>query len=895
MKKFLKNQYVCYTLLFLCISVFVFLSFILEGKTFIWKEDGIWQHFLILYDYNDFIRNIFHHFSTFSFPIGLGQDMIGQYAYYVIGDPFVYLTMLFPMDKMEFAYNFIIYLKFYAIGLSFLYYTNYQKMDKTNSVIGALLYTFCGFSLYAGVRHLSFLNPVILFPLLLVGVEKLIKENKMSFLICIASISIVVNYYFFVTISILAVIYAVVELICDIGIKEYKVILHKVLKAFLCYVIAILIAGVILYPTLYTFLNCARIGGYRFIFYPPSYYKNLFIGFITNASVGSRYWSIFGMSSIVLLVVPLLFKNYKKDKKLFSLFLIFCMMLLIPLCGQIMNGFSYPVNRWSFGYCFVLSILVVQYLNKDLTYSKIEKRIMFYSLSIYLILGLILSKCNKEFLLMISFAVIIYFLIVYKEKLMKYKVFKKIKPIYFVYLLICFNLTLFSNSLYSSYGKNYIDQFIDKKDAINTIKTNNHSLPHLEDVVNVIKEDKGFYRSVIYPSSMPNIGAFYNINTLNSYVSLSTKEEQNLAIDLNNSSYSSNRYIKDFDNRTKITTRLANKYYILSKENQNKVPFGYKKINEIGNTILYKNEYAIPMLIYSNDFITPDEYEKLSDLDKEQILLDTVVTDTNNSIKHADSAIKNLNNNKKKIDYVVRKNSPLKIENHKIKVRSKKDKLILELNGIKNSEIYLSFSNIYKEVKNTKQNQILKKLSQKNTNNLYKFQVNVSRSGYRNNEERRAYFSNMYYFENRDFLMNLGYENDWSGKIEISFSELGTYHFDDLEIYAVDMNNYVRSIKQMQSANITSFSDNEIYANFDVKEKGIMSLSTSYSKGWKVYIDDKKVDTIKVNNSMLGFYINEGKHTIKIKYHTPYLTIGLLSSILGVGILIIIVLKEKKR
>ena len=53
-----------------------------------------------------------------------------------------------------------------------------------------------------------------------------------------------------------------------------------------------------------------------------------------------------------------------------------------------------------------------------------------------------------------------------------------------------------------------------------------------------------------------------------------------------------------------------------------------------------------------------------------------------------------------------------------------------------------------------------------------------------NQEERRDYFNNMYYFENRDFLMNLGYEKKEKdpSKIIIQFNHTGTYLFDEINL-----------------------------------------------------------------------------------------------------------------
>jgi len=160
------RTYITYTILFCVISFFVFGVFIIYNKSFVWEGDGIKQHFTILYDFNQIMRNIFTNgFPMLSWNMGLGLDVIGQYSYYVIGDPFAYISLLFPMDKLELAYNFLVLLRMYSVGLAFIAYCKYTKKEKINTILGAIIYTFCGFVLYAGVRHPYFTNAVIFLPL----------------------------------------------------------------------------------------------------------------------------------------------------------------------------------------------------------------------------------------------------------------------------------------------------------------------------------------------------------------------------------------------------------------------------------------------------------------------------------------------------------------------------------------------------------------------------------------------------------------------------------------------------------------------------------------------------------------------------------------------------------
>lgn len=73
-----KNKiYLWYTLLFCITALIVFMIFIQLNKGFIWQDDGFKQHYSILYDFNQIMRNSFKEgFQTFSWDMGLGLDVI---------------------------------------------------------------------------------------------------------------------------------------------------------------------------------------------------------------------------------------------------------------------------------------------------------------------------------------------------------------------------------------------------------------------------------------------------------------------------------------------------------------------------------------------------------------------------------------------------------------------------------------------------------------------------------------------------------------------------------------------------------------------------------------------------------------------------------------------------
>ena len=83
-----------------------------------------------------------------------------------------------------------------------------MKKRSYGTVIGALVYVFSGFCFRLGLRHPFFINPMIYFPLLCLGIEKIYQRERpyvFIFAVCVSAMS---NYYFLYMLTIFAVIYA---------------------------------------------------------------------------------------------------------------------------------------------------------------------------------------------------------------------------------------------------------------------------------------------------------------------------------------------------------------------------------------------------------------------------------------------------------------------------------------------------------------------------------------------------------------------------------------------------------------------------------------------------------------------------------------------------------------
>ena len=853
------NIYIAYTILFTIIGGLAFYSFIKLGKTFIWNQDGFTQHYIILYDFNKMIKN---GFSFFSWNMGLGLDVIGQYSYYILGDPFAYISLLFPLKYLKYTYSALVILRMYLVGISFIVYCKYNKKEELGTLIGAIIYTFCGYIFYAAVRHPYFTNAAIILPFVLLGIDKILKENKYIFFTVTIAILSIMNYYFLYMITILAVIYAIVKFIVEYREEGLKTFGIKFIKTVFSYIIGVMIGSIILLPTIYAFLNSDR-AGVDYTYYSLGYYEKLFFG-----QPDTPFWSKTYVFAILLLILPVAILNQKKDKENKTYLInatISIFILLTPFLGSVMNGFSFQSNRWVFGYAFFMSYLVAINLKEDLRYSIKQIILMLGTIIIYCILALVSTLASKIFILMSLFTAILMILVIVINNISKRDLVKRICKIAII-VLVQLNIIIYAWSLYDIGRGEYVKQFanysnVDKRynSYDKKIKKFNKSIKYIN------SNDKTQYRIGIPIYNSNNMPIKHGYKGLNTYLSIGNGYVSNLTKDLLILNITKTDNLKELDSRTKITTLLGCKYYVTSEKDRDYIPYGYELINSEnkGNEI-YKNKNALSLGAFYDNYILKNDYNKLSPLEKEQAFLDTAVLDEN---------IKGINYDRNLIDEIKDKTT----NEIDYEIRGTSKKFTINFDEVKNSELYLYFENLKYD-------------------NTDEYHVSVKYNNIKKRQVVRNKITTAYYVETPNILFNLGYKETHKGKIEVDLQGIGSFKYDKLKLISVPMNEYEKSINKLKQTHfeIEECENSEIIGRINNNANGILQIPTSYSKGWKAYVDGKETKVINVNTGFIGIELKEGEHVIKFKYTTPYLKFGVIISFFGTLILILLVLRNRK-
>lgn len=363
---------VYYFLVFLIFVLCLKILLMFDGRALVWLYDGTSQHLSALTYYSNYLKEIFSGIfsGNFSIPrwdlaVGEGSDILTTFHYYCIGDPLAFICVFFPEDLMYVCYELLIYARLLISGYAFMYFVKVydggklkEKVSDTSLLAATVLYTFSSWMTMMMTRHAFFNNPMIYMPLLLAGVELIMKKCRRGFFAIIVMLSSLTNLYFFYIMAFLTVVYVIIRFAFNYG-KNIKDMLRPLLTVVFESVTGVLMSAIIFYPVAKVFLSDSRVGGdgNLGIFYPLEYYLSL------PQAVISGNWSYYlligaGAAGVMSLYFIIARKGNRMLKVILAVAALF---LIFPFFGLALNGFAYATNRWCFAVplIFAVSLLVV--------------------------------------------------------------------------------------------------------------------------------------------------------------------------------------------------------------------------------------------------------------------------------------------------------------------------------------------------------------------------------------------------------------------------------------------------------------------------------------------------------------------------------------------------------
>ncbi|MBE5974325.1 MAG: hypothetical protein E7251_07000 [Paenibacillaceae bacterium] len=298
----------------------------------------------------------------YSWDIGMGVNFSALYSYY-LASPLNWLIVLCPKKFIIEFMTYMIVVKIGLSGLAFSWYLrrHFKTVDFGIAFFG-IFYALSGY-MAAYSWNIMWLDCILLFPLIMLGLEKLVQEKK-CILYCITlGLSILSNYYISIMICIFMVFYFLALLILE-GRKPWKEVLINGVHFAVYSLLAGGLAAVVLLPEIYAMKMTAS-GDINF----PQTFSSYFSIFdmiarhlpAVETEIGLDHWpNIY--CGVAILIFFLLYLGCRKIRQrdkivMCSLLLFFYASFSINVLNFIWHGFHYPNSlpcRQSFIYIFLI-------------------------------------------------------------------------------------------------------------------------------------------------------------------------------------------------------------------------------------------------------------------------------------------------------------------------------------------------------------------------------------------------------------------------------------------------------------------------------------------------------------------------------------------------------------
>lgn len=296
---------------------------------------------------------------SFSYHVGIGSNFLALFVYY-LASPFHVLALLVPEDYLIEFISYLVVVKIGLAGWSCCYYL--QKHFSSKSPVTALFACFYALSGFMAAYNynIMWVDCVVLLPLIILGLERLVKEGKCGLYCVTLGLSIFTNYYISIMICIFLVLYFGMLLVTEHG--------RHLLRGMRYFVFFSLLAGgmaaVLLIPEVCAILQ-TDFGDMDFPEKAESYFSVLDIlarhCVCVSSERGLDHWPNIYCGSAVLMLLPM----YALNKRI-SIRERFCRLalmgfLLISFGTNILDfmwhGMNYPDSlpgRQSFLYIFLV-------------------------------------------------------------------------------------------------------------------------------------------------------------------------------------------------------------------------------------------------------------------------------------------------------------------------------------------------------------------------------------------------------------------------------------------------------------------------------------------------------------------------------------------------------------
>ncbi len=799
--------------------------------------DESFLHIDMYHQYFPFLTEFYHKLKNgeslfYSFQTGIGSNFLALFIYY-LASPFNWLCLLCPEDLLiEFMTYFVVF-KIAACGFTFSYYLRkHFNSDSFAIVFFAVFYALSGY-MAAYNWNVMWLDCIVLAPLIILGLERLVKGESCILYCVTLALAILSNYYICIMICIYLVLYFFILLIS--AEKRGKALINFAWYSLL----AGGMAAILLIPEV-TALAFTEFSNVDFPDKVKSYFSILDVlarhSMNVPVETGLDHWpNIFcGVAVFFLLPLYVIKKDVPLKEKLPKLLLLAFLIFSFSTntLNFIWHGLNYPDSlpcRQSFLYIILLLTVCFEALQGIKVYQDKTLGMCFFGVLCFLLL------CDKlidtEMFTYSIFLVTLIMLALYGTLLFFFRGSPKNRQLVLyatlAVVMVEAGVNTYITSVPTVNRTNYLKSYDDYYTLMDRLEETDDSFFRVEKFKRVTKND-GMLLS--YPS------ASLFSSTSNAHV-----KDFYEKYGMQNS-----KVYYNFEGDTPLTAALLNVKYMISKNflEDNSL---YQLIDIEGDLYLYENTYTLPFGFFVNT-----EAEGKSDT---EIL-----------------ALQKLFGNVDALEEVIKEETEEEIAEEAFTPLNLQNRLVSALSS-DDTPLFEAIS-----AERTEDNSVIITVEKDGYiyayNDTTKIKVVTASCS---NEEETLEFKKL----NNEYIMDLGYHQA-GDIITLKTTDDGTFQISAYVMNEDVLTECLDTLSE-QSMTLDSYDSNHVKGHITVEGEGELVLSVPYEPGWTLKVDGKKTTVNIFEDCFISVPLSDGEHTIELSYYPSGLNAGIIVSVISIA------------
>ena len=846
----------------------------------------------------------------YSWQRTLGGEFMGIVDYYM-GSFFNLVIVLFPKKMIADAVMFIELLKVGSMGVTFAYYLHKTRRPGTYKTIAfSMMYALCAYSI-VNLMNPMWLDAVILLPLVVLGVEKLIRYKKVGLYIASMALVFITNYYIGYMVGIFTLFYYVyysyiVSPELDAGRKKKEKFFQNIhVRNFIRFgistVVAICIGAFWLYSAYYS-LQFGKIGfsNPTFDFTLKFDLLDFFIKLLPGSydTVHPNGLPMVYSGILALVCLPLFFASKKISRRhkaaagvMVSALIV---SMLVNAIDLVWHGFSAPnwLNaRYSFVFSFFIIVMAVDAFNglKDMKIGVVAGVAGGMALVVMIIqkLNIVWDQGDDQLplddagcILLSVVLLVVYILVI------DFMRRDKTKSTAGFILVVIVAAEMFASSIitigfiHEDVGVTRYNNYLSSSGKTEYYSSYNGSIQRIEGVVNqVLESDKSLYRmeSTVYRRAGGNNEQMaFGFNGISHSTSTLNKPIINMMAKLG---YSSTSHWTKYIGGTPVSDALLGIKYVITKDDT---------LDSSIYTVAAQGKESSQLLVTESTIYALKNTKALSFAygvsqnfieDLKESIYPPYITSLEYQNKMINSMLSGTDYSSG--DIFVGITAAVDTVDCSMSTFTQKHKYYYNDEEKTASNLYYSFSSP----------------SSDNAKAVFDFTSPVTGTIYYHfpsanfGMKADVYVNGKYlveYFTNEsNCILKLGdFKKGESVSVELKFKSTNIYisKASKYYFYYVDYAALNDAFSYLESSElyIEKFGNDYIKGNINLaKGQDLIFTSIPYDKGWNAFIDGKKVETVEVMDSLLAIQSTEGYHTVELRYMPKGYVITIIISVVS--------------